>query len=110
MNNIRNRLTNKHEELDIEREFQVIAGTKYGCAARKFIDPSVRGAPDRLVLCPGGHAFFIEFKRPGEKPAAAQILYHTELASLGFSVYTCDNVADALIALKAELKKCVTTA
>ena len=58
-------------EKEIEDRFVKYAASK-GCMAIKFSIPGRRYAPDRIVLCPGGHVFFIEFKRPGKKPDEGQ--------------------------------------
>lgn len=93
---------NKKVELEIELDF-VIEANKRGVKAIKFIDPSTTGAPDRIVLCPRKHTFFIEFKKPGEEPRAKQRLYIKELMDLGYKVYTIDNLPDAIMALEHEL-------
>jgi hypothetical protein len=79
-------------ESEIEKKFCDKA-LQHGFYAVKFRDPSRTGAPDRMVMCPGGYVFFVEFKRPGEKPRPDQLLYHENLRSLGFDVYvlTDDN-------------------
>lgn len=89
-------------EKDIENEFVKYASSK-GCMALKFSIPGRRYAPDRIVLCPGGYVFFIEFKRPGQKPAEGQKLYHEKLRNLGFNVYVSDNYDQARAALDSEL-------
>lgn len=58
----------------------------------KMTDLSRRGAPDRMVLCPMGSVFFVEFKRPGANPTIAQDRYHEFLADLGFNVHICDSM------------------
>ena len=54
-----------------------------------------RGKTDRLVLCPGGRAIFVEFKRPGEKLRKLQAAWKTWLEGLGFEHHTIDNAMDA---------------
>jgi hypothetical protein len=52
-----------------------------------------RGYPDRLVILPGSprpRMFFVELKRPGERPKAHQERAHTRLRKLGVSVVTFD--------------------
>lgn len=93
---------NKPLEASIERKF-CTAARREGCLALKFADPARRGAPDRIVLCPAGRAFFVEFKRPGEIPRREQREYHNRLALLGFKVYVCSSVESAVEALFAEL-------
>lgn len=81
-------------EKDIEKRF-VNYAQKHKCLAVKFADPSKIGAPDRLILAPKGIIFFIEFKRPGEKPNPHQLLYHNMLYNLGFQTYICDSFEKA---------------
>jgi len=57
------------------------------------------GFPDRMFWMPNGKPFFIEFKRPGEVPEKLQAHRHTFLESLGYTVETHDNVADAFQAV-----------
>ena len=47
------------------------------------------GAPDRLVLMEGDHAF-VELKRPKKKAEAHQAREHAILRWAGFKVYVCD--------------------
>jgi len=78
-------------EKDIERKVCAQLGAM-GILSIKFADPSRRGAPDRICLCPGGQCFFIEFKAPGEKlDRAEQIKYHAKLRNLGFEVFVVDD-------------------
>ena len=85
-------------EKAIEDRFVKYAASK-NCMALKFSVPGRRYAPDRIVLCPGGYIFFIEFKRSGEKPTEGQKLYHKKLEDLGFKVYVCDSFASATYCL-----------
>lgn len=81
---------NKKPEKKIEDDFVLFART-LGVKAIKFIDPSNTGAPDRMVLMPGGQVLFIEFKAPGEGPDPKQVQYHKELRDLGFKVFVADS-------------------
>lgn len=60
-----------------------------GGKAYKFISPGNKGMPDRFIGLPGGRAFFVETKSPGEKPDAKQRARHRELRKLGFAVFGC---------------------
>lgn len=62
-----------------------------GGTALKFLSQFHRGMPDRLVLMPGGRAFFVELKSTGEKPRLLQQKAHEDLRRLGFSVYVIDS-------------------
>lgn len=42
-------------------------------------------APDRLVLLPGSH-FYIELKRPGKEPTAAQAREHARMRKSGMRI------------------------
>ena len=63
---------------------------KQGGLCLKFVPPGWEGAQDRIILFPGGRIFFVEVKRPGEKPRPLQLKRHEELRKLGFSVYVID--------------------
>lgn len=77
-------------EREIERKL-VKAVQKSGGLAVKLVSPGYDGMPDRLVLMPGGRAFFVELKRPKIKPRALQEARHRMLGSLGFTVFVIDD-------------------
>lgn len=64
--------------------------SEYGFSNRKVSYEGRIGAPDRLLLMPGHHAFF-ELKAPGKKPMKAQLVEHQRLREAGFLVYVVDN-------------------
>ena len=78
-------------EREIEKAFSIKA-KKAGGLAIKFISPAFDGMPDRLVLMPAGKMAFVEFKAPGKKPRALQLVRHRTLSSLGFRVFVLDDV------------------
>ena len=43
-----------------------------GVLCYKFVSPSHRGVPDRLLIFPKGLVAFIELKAPGKRPTALQ--------------------------------------
>lgn len=65
---------------------------KKGGQALKF-NSSKSGMPDRLILMPGGKAYFVETKAPGEKPRPLQKKRISELRKLGFQVDVIDSIA-----------------
>lgn len=44
-----------------------------GVLCYKFVSPSHRGVPDRLLIFPKGLVTFIELKAPGKRPTALQM-------------------------------------
>ena len=57
----------------------------------KFVSPGNAGVPDRIVIIPGGHIFFIELKAPGKKPRKLQQVVIKQLKKLGCNVLTIDS-------------------
>jgi hypothetical protein len=54
----------------------------------KFVDPSRRGAPDRLVVLPGRPIYFVEMKRYRlGKISSWQERYHADLRACGHKVW-----------------------
>lgn len=76
-------------EEKIEKRF-VKKVSEIGCRAEKFEIVGKKGAPDRLVLIPGGEIIFVEFKAPGGKLSYHQVEFHDMLRKFGFRVYTCE--------------------
>ncbi len=91
-------------ELDIEKEFVKQALRVEGCWAIKFKHVGIKGAPDRLVFCPGGHIFFIEFKIGDNTPSPHQEEFAKTLKKLGLNVHFCWTLKQALDCLKLELE------
>lgn len=75
-----------------------------GGLALKFISPSLLGVPDRLVLLPGGRAYFVELKAPGKKSTLKQLKVQTMLCALGFQVRILDRF-DAVMDFVEEVFK-----
>lgn len=44
-----------------------------GVLCYKFVSPSHRGVPDRVLIFPKGLVTFIELKAPGKRPTALQM-------------------------------------
>lgn len=57
----------------------------------KFVSPGWSGAPDRLVLFPGGKIAFVEVKAPGEKARPLQLRRKRQLEVMGFKVFVLDD-------------------
>lgn len=76
----------KEVEAHLVRQAKAAAGIAY-----KFTSPGRANVPDRLVLLPGGHALFVECKRPGAKPTPAQVREHERMRALGFAVVVVDS-------------------
>lgn len=74
-----------------------------GMVSRKFTSPSQRSVPDRIFFYLGT-AFFIEFKRFGQRPTESQIIQHEKLRAAGMRVYIVDNPVDG-----RELIECVVS-
>lgn len=76
----------------LERRFKTEVERRGGKAV-KFTSPGWAGAPDRIVLLPGGRVAFVELKAFGERPRPLQVKRADELRALGFAVYCLDSVA-----------------
>ncbi len=60
----------------------------------KFKSPGRRGVPDRMVVFPLNHVFFVETKRPGKKATAQQMREHGRMTKLGLTVLVINNKID----------------
>ncbi len=58
-----------------------------------WVSPSNRGVPDRIVLMPGGQAWFVELKTAGKKPSDLQEHTLQRLRELGFPALVLDSKA-----------------
>ena len=76
-------------EREIEKKL-VTAVKAAGGLALKFVSPGWSGAPDRIVLLPGGKAGFVEVKAPGKKPRPLQVRRKKQLEQMGFRVFVLD--------------------
>lgn len=52
-----------------------------------------RGAPDRLVMLPGGWDAWVELKAPGKKPESHQLREHVRMRAMGQRVLVVDSLA-----------------
>lgn len=80
-------------ETTLERKLRVEIKRRGGRAA-KFSSPGWAGAPDRIVLMPGGRLWFVELKAPGRKPRPLQMRRLDELQALGFAVRIIGSAAE----------------
>lgn len=65
-----------------------------GGRALKFVSPGWRGAPDRIVMMPGGRIIFVELKRPGGVLRPLQRRRLRELEVLGFQARVIASTVD----------------
>lgn len=72
-------------EARIESKLKVEIERRGGLSV-KFVSPGWAGAPDRLVLMPGGRLWFLELKAPGKRPRPLQEKRIAELMGRGFRV------------------------
>lgn len=82
-------------ESEIEKKARLYA-ERLGIAVRKFVSPSRTGVPDRIFVGPKG-VFFIEFKRPGQKPEPIQCYEMMKLNEARGEpcAFWCDNFESA---------------
>lgn len=78
-------------ESQIERVFKTEV-EKRGAKARKFVSPGWAGAPDRIILFPGGRVVFVELKAPQRIMRPLQKKRAAELRDLGFKVYSINSL------------------
>ncbi|WP_208455952.1 VRR-NUC domain-containing protein [Burkholderia vietnamiensis] len=62
-----------------------------GGDAYKFTSPQRRSVPDRIVVFPPARIYFVELKRPGNKPTKPQLREHERLRALGCDVRVIDS-------------------
>ena len=81
-------------EQKLKNEIEKLDGLYY-----KFISPEHNGVPDRVVIC-RGQVFFVELKRPGEKPRRLQDAIHYKMRKRGAHVLVISNEKeiDSLVA------------
>lgn len=91
-------------EKDIERKVSE-HGKSIGIPSMKFTSPNYRSVPDRIFFLGQGIVKFIEFKRAGEKPTAAQVREHDRLRNMGYDVAVVDSVNLGIYVLEAWLRE-----
>ena len=78
-------------EKDIERKVCEYAKAS-GVDHYKFTSPNRAAVPDRMFVSAGGHIWFCEFKREGQKPTEAQEREHHRLRQHQINVFVVDSV------------------
>lgn len=73
-------------------EYLVRRVTQAGGEIRKVQWIGRRGAPDRVVMLPGGTLIWVELKSPGRKPEPHQAREHTRLQAVGQDVRVVDSL------------------
>jgi len=91
-------------ESKIENDFVDKALKEYGCLAFKFKREAIKGGSDRLIFCPQGRTFFIEFKRSGGIISEHQKDFKSMMELMNKKVYFCYSLNQAIKVLEAELK------
>ena len=69
-------------ERDTESYFRKRAET-LGCLLLKWVSPGNDGVPDRILIIPGGHVWFIEFKTTAGRLSKIQQLWQQRLKERG---------------------------
>ena len=80
-------------EARIESKLKVEIERRGGLSL-KFVSPGWAGAPDRLVLMPGGRLWFLELKAPGKRPRPLQEKRIAELMGRGFRVRVISSLGE----------------
>lgn len=88
-------------EKELERKCRQIA-RRNKCHLMKWVSPGQAGVPDRILICPGGHIAFLEFKSPGKNPTPLQRAQLHMLQEMGCRVHIIRSVE----AFEKSLEKC----
>ena len=78
-------------ESDIER-YLVRRAKECGGEVRKLKWIGRRGAPDRVVMLPGGLLYWVELKAQGQKAAPHQAREHVRMLKMGQRVLVLDTL------------------
>jgi hypothetical protein len=62
----------------------------------KFVSPSTRGVPDRIVITPSGRIYFVELKKEGGRLSPIQRYMHGVFCRHGVEVYTLTGLRECL--------------
>lgn len=87
--------TPSHKELEasLEAYFNRTVRLRLGGRTLKVM-PTEKGAPDRMVLLPGGRIYLVELKTEVGRTSAAQDLWHERAADLGTHVWVLHGRAE----------------
>jgi hypothetical protein len=81
-------------EKDVERPVKAYA-REHGGEPRKFTSPQHRSVPDDIFFFPTtGRTFYVEFKRPGERPSDDQVRELHKIKRAGNLCFVIDNEED----------------
>lgn len=81
-------------------------GEFYNAKSLKLILFCGAGFPDRTVLFPDGHIFFVEFKTETGRFSRLQKYWQKILTDYGFRYYVCRSRKDAELILTGEFVRC----
>lgn len=79
-------------EKDLESTFSEKLNRTKKVWVIKLLSTFIKGLPDRMILCQGGYVGFAEIKTMGKKPTKIQLLIHSKLRALGFTVLVIDDL------------------
>lgn len=82
------------KEYAVEK-YLILVTRAHGGMCLKFISPGIAGAPDRIVILPGGKIGFAEMKAPGRRPRLLQRAVIRILYKCGCRVAVIDNLKSA---------------
>lgn len=89
-------------EAEIEARLRC-AVQRAGGLCLKFTSPGYSGVPDRLILMPGGRAYFAELKAPGKHERARQEYVQRLLRRRGFTVFSSVDSAEKIAEILQEI-------
>ena len=82
-------------ESDIEKKMRKLILDRGGLFI-KFISPSTRGVPDRIVIKNPGRIIFVELKNTCKKPTPLQVHTHEMLRRMGCEVRVITGMQEAI--------------
>lgn len=98
------------QEKQVEAKLRKMVESHKGLCL-KWVCPGWSGVPDRIVLLPGGVAFFVETKRPkGGKYSPMQLRWAGVLGLMGFMYETVhcqediDNLEKVIVVLQERIR------